>query len=98
DLLHLEPPRAGHPQGRRPGKEPPRTMSAAVSSASVSPAETTRAPQLALPFAAPAETPTAEPERDAWRLELPGLVALPDGRQITAEIVFLPPGTDVLRS
>jgi tRNA(Ile)-lysidine synthase len=57
--------------------------------------ETARAPQLDLPFAEPAsiaETPAA------LRLDLPGLVALPDGRQITAEIVYLPPGTDVLRS
>src|SRR5258706_283642 len=35
---------------------------------------------------------------EARRLELPGLVTLEDGRHITAEIVFLPPGTDVLRS
>ncbi|MFN0008861.1 MAG: tRNA lysidine(34) synthetase TilS [Planctomycetota bacterium] len=48
-------------------------------------------PQLLMPFAASTAT-------DAARLELPGLVTLPDGRQITAEIVYLPRGTDVLRS
>ena len=73
--------------------EPPRTSPSAVS-----PVEATRAPQLELPFAVRADRPTAEADPDAWRLELPGLVALRDGRQITAEIVFLPPGTDVLRS
>lgn len=48
-------------------------------------------PQLVMPFA-------ASTAADAARLELPGLVTLPDGRQITGEIVYLPRGTDVLRS
>jgi tRNA(Ile)-lysidine synthase len=58
-------------------------------------AESEDRPQLVMPFAA--DEPRAI-RSEARRLELPGLVTLEDGRQITAEIVFLPPGTDVLRS
>jgi tRNA(Ile)-lysidine synthetase-like protein len=70
--------------------EPPRAEPPSAPEVGTAPA-----PQLDLPFAERAsagEAPTAR------RLELPGLVAFPDGRQITAEIVYLPPGTDVLRS
>ena len=50
-------------------------------------------PQLVMSFA------VGDPRSSgAARLELPGLVTLGDGRQITAEIVYLPRGTDVLRS
>jgi tRNA(Ile)-lysidine synthase len=52
-------------------------------------------PQLVMPFAVPEDrTRTLA----AARLELPGLVSLGDGRQIAGEIVYLPRGTDVLRS
>ena len=54
-------------------------------------------PQLVMPFAS-ADRRAAAGEAFAARLELPGLVTLPDGRQITGEIVYLPRGTDVLRS
>jgi len=50
-------------------------------------------PQLLMSFASASSSSS-----DARRLELPGLVTLADGRQITAEIVYLPRGTDVLRS
>jgi tRNA(Ile)-lysidine synthetase-like protein len=49
--------------------------------------------QLVMPFAS-----GDRPAVDAARLELPGLVTLADGRQITAEIVYLPRGTDILRA
>jgi tRNA(Ile)-lysidine synthase len=52
-------------------------------------------PQLVLPFAADEPRPLRTTAR---RLDLPGLLTLDDGRQISAEIVYLPPGTDVLRS
>jgi len=75
--------------------EPPPSRPAAPASAAR--AETAH-PEL--PFA-PAEAPEATPApRDpgaAQRLDLPGLVTLADGRQILAEIVYLPRGTDVLR-
>jgi hypothetical protein len=46
-----------------------------------------------------AEAPTAAPgSTGAQRLDLPGLVTLSDRRQILAEIVYLPRGTDVLRA
>jgi hypothetical protein len=53
------------------------------------PVERARAPQLAFPFE---EVEGIPHEPRAQVLDLPGLVALPDGRQITAEIVYLPPG------
>jgi len=51
--------------------------------------------QLVMPFAA---RESGAGRARAARLELPGLVTLADGRQLTAEIVYLPRGTDVLRS
>jgi len=53
--------------------------------------------QLVMPFAS-GERRASGAGTDVARLELPGLVTLGDGRQITAEIVYLPRGTDVLRS
>jgi tRNA(Ile)-lysidine synthase len=73
--------------------EPPARLARAAPPTPVS-----RLPQLALPFESSEPFDSSEPEPSALRLDLPGLVALPDGRQITAEIVYLSPGTDVLRS
>ncbi len=64
----------------------------AAAPARESPPEETAPAQLEWPFAADA-SPSG-----ALRLDLPGLVTLPDRRQILAEIVYLPRGTDVLRS
>ncbi len=85
DLLHLEPP--ARYREELPREEP-------SDPASSSPTD----PQLELPFAQRSVRSPAREVHPARRLDLPGLVSLPDGRQITAEIVYLPPGTDVLRS
>ncbi len=86
DLLHLEPP---------PGAKPGFATQSGTKSTLPALVESTDPPQLVLPFAM--NEPRAN-RSEARRLELPGLVTLEDGRHITAEIVFLPPGTDVLRS
>lgn len=82
DLLHLLPPRGGSPW---PPRDAPRRASADAD------------PQLVMPFAS-GDRPAATAGANAARLEVPGLVTLVDGRQITAEMVYLPRGTDVLRS
>jgi tRNA(Ile)-lysidine synthase len=93
DLLHLQPP-----------VKPADKASIARGKLAPEPAESPveAPPQLELPFAFRSATRETSPPRRATpasqRLDLPGLVTLADGRQITAEIVYLPVGTDVLRS